>query len=499
MKKFLFSFILFLLVLLNFKLVNAEDSWFTHSPVNYSQLPVNSYVAETYNSNFSQFFELDNLNLDNNTEGIFLHIPSSGDMLLSDAGINSTVTFYDINHVEITGYRELPLNDFKVDGGDLTIPTGDFYFSLINIGTELQNFIVDRIFINIPTVYTSIPAGGWGAYIYNNTIATRKIYGNLDYNLIWNLENLNENYHFIFADITIQKEWNLSQLFISNSSYHVGKYEKYQYYSKVEYYNKTDQVICVYDMSQEINFNKILNVNPKDNNCNIHIDSINRLRIKILQKPFALDLNETDYLNYINENTVIAFNIPLYLVNVYNGSKLIKQNTFVRNELTGLNLPYFSLSELPVATNIDLIFNNFAYSSGTEYKMKYQIIDNKYYFYGLNLPDEDYYDNNTLNLYANFGLRAINSSVNKNVDSRLNTVINALSLDTVAGYLFIYFIVLIISNIALFLYLHNNMIVLIVNLAITGFFTFLGVFTILILILLYSVIFSLFLLELRRE
>lgn len=495
MKKYfiLISFVFIFIFRFN---VNAEDSWWLHESENVIQLSVDTHIEQMYSNYYGQIIEIDNINIDQNTEGIYVSIPASTSLLLSYGGINAGVTFKDSNgNIIDTGKS---LIDYKIEG-DITKPDGVYYINTISIGTNLENYIVDNIRILIMTSFSTIPASNWGIFMHDKTLVQKVVNGDVDYNNLWQLENLMDNYKYIYTDYIITKNWRVTQLFIPQSSYHVNKYDKLSYISKVEYYDNTDTVICNYDLSAEINFNKIININPSDNSCNIYVNSIKRARIKILQKPFDLNFNSINYINFLNDNSIIAFNTELFLVNVYNGAILIKQNAYVRNNLTGTNLPYFDLDYLPEPINKGLVFNNFAYSSGTEYNMKYQKVGEKYYFYGLFVPDGAYFSNNTINLYANFGLKAVDSTINKNIDVKLENVIGAFGFNTVSGYLLLYFSILLIVDIGLYMYFRSNFIILIVDLVLTGFFTYLGVFTMLILILLYALITSMFILEVRRE
>lgn len=501
MKKYLILLTLLLSLLIMKNDVKADNNhWWIDDNI-FLQSNTTTDFIHLYSDYWAYQIKIKDINLQANTSGVYLFIPDYYNFTLVNGNIPIELNMTDKNNDNIDSiYYNSNIFHYKVKG-DHSKVAGLYYFPTRNIGNNTNgfNFIVDRIGITIPILDTAHPGGSTATGIYQNTISHRTIIGKYDYKLNWRTEVIANNYNYIITDVVFDKEWNVTSFFIPQSQYHIGGYNSAK--TRVEYYNSDNVVICIMDLSEENSYNKIFNINPSiSNSCKEFTSVINKAKIFIVQSPYNISVNQNDYINYINEKSKIAFNIELYLANVYNGNQLLIQNAYSHNEFTGSILPHFILDEEPKSYNENLIFSNWAYISGNEYRMFEEKVNNKVYYYAPYEPNPDYYLNNTINLYATFKIKSdtITQPI-KNVDNNVGIVLGAFGFDNPIGYLILYSIIILIVDILLFIALHNNLLILVINLIITALFTFLGVFSLLILILLYSLQGVLFLIELKRE
>lgn len=366
--------------------------------------------------------------------GMELYVPESDFHVYSIGGIDSFIEFRNAANQIIFTQDLIEVKTSSVAGA--------FIFNFIALDIE----DAASFKIQISQTYTSIPAG-YLDYINTND----DLMFNYDYGieLIWNNINLYSNYYSIQTNFPVVSDAKLISIYIPESQYHTREIGGVQ--DEINFYNANGTLLESIRLST-LNFNLISGLYKIDieNDLDLNIGQIQSVNIVI---PQTYEIVPPNYIQFLNENSVIGFNDRVYRVNYYLKGDIYLSDLF---------------NFIPEQPNDPLMlsgeyFEGWYFANGNEYDFNSVITDTQLF-------------NNELNLYALITNRApIDTDLGDPEPSEFfGSLFDTIGMNSTTGYAIMYLIVIILALVGLKSINVPNIMMMITMILITAIFMFMG-------------------------
>lgn len=389
-------------------------------------------------------------NLPQGTTGFTLALPLEDILRTTANGINATISFSDstgnlggVDLVDYMGY---------VDFQNITI-------DLLTLGFETATGFI----ILIPHNEGGSLPSGYATYIEDNY--SLEYYYSRDFSVpvYWINDNIYSTYYAMKARIFTPTDFISCTLTIpvtDYNSYSFGGQDSY-----ISFYDNTDTLLTTIDLEDlydaslstgiiNIYYEKDLEV------LGINQTQVTYFYIFIMQSYDVLPT--TQYVSYFNENTERYFNTgTLHKITYYNLGSIYYTGSFI-------DLPTAPTAPTPPS---GFVFSGWFFADGTKY-------------------NDTVLDSDTI-LYSRFQLEKgtgyIDQEPTADTDDNLVILFTGLGFNDVTGYVLIWVLIILVITVLCLLVKIPSILICILNMLITGLFTYLGLLPVIAIILSYAI------------